>query len=171
MKRKLFYFFLVVCVIAVAVLILIKINGKKAANPPAAAHAGERYLYPDSRLTPGSVDPRATAECVCTPGYTASVRDVPLHARKEVFKEYGIDYPPPHGAYEVDHFIPLELGGSNDIKNLWPEPADPHPGFHEKDHVENYLHHEVCSGRMTLREAQEEIRIDWYKVYTNLPRK
>jgi hypothetical protein len=33
----------------------------------------------------------------------------------------------------VDHLDPLELGGFNDIKNLWPEPVDPWPGSYEKD--------------------------------------
>ncbi len=26
-------------------------------------------------------------------------------------------------AHEVDHLVSLELGGSNDIRNLWPEPS------------------------------------------------
>jgi hypothetical protein len=28
----------------------------------------------------------------------------------------------------VNHLIPLEPGGSNDIKKLWPQLADPRPG-------------------------------------------
>jgi len=70
--------------------------------------------------------------------------------------------------YEVDHFIPLELGGSNDIKNLWLEPAEPKPGFHEKDIVENCLHYQVCFGNESLQKAQEEIRSDWYSVYQRI---
>jgi hypothetical protein len=61
------------------------------------------------------------------------------------------------GAYEVDHLVSLELGGSNGIANLWPEAAEPRPGFHEKDRYENYLHAEVCAGRMPLQEAQRRI--------------
>ena len=56
-----------------------------------------------------------------------------LRARKEqVYAEYGI-VSHTTGEYEVDHFVPLELGGSNDISNLFPEAASPKPGFHEKD--------------------------------------
>jgi len=62
------------------------------------------------------------------------------------------------GQYEVDHLIPLELGGSNAIANLWPEPA---PGYHAKDRVETVLHHRVCDARGGLIKAQEAIAADW----------
>jgi hypothetical protein len=59
---------------------------------------------------------------------------------------------------ELDHLIPLELGGSNDLSNLWVEAGSiPNP----KDAVENRLHDEVCSGRMSLRAAQLAISTDW----------
>ena len=90
--------------------------------------------------------------------------------KKKVFKEYGISYPPIRGAYEVDHFIPIELGGSNDIKNLWPELAEPRPGFNEKDTVEEYLHNQVCSDVISLEKAQELIRQDWLVVYQQYQR-
>ena len=61
----------------------------------------------------------------------------------------------------MDHLVPLELGGSNDIGNLWPEVAEPRPGFHEKDKVENYLHEQVCSGAISLKQAQAEIAGNW----------
>jgi hypothetical protein len=61
--------------------------------------------------------------------------------------------------------ISLELGGSNDISNLWPEAADPTPGFHQKDQVENYLHKQVCEGKLSLKQAQQEIATDWLRVY------
>ncbi len=74
----------------------------------------------------------------------------------------------PFGTYEVDHFIPLALGGSNDIGNLFPEAAEPKPGFKEKDVVEVYLHDEVCAGHVALSVAQEQIATDWLRVYENL---
>ena len=66
------------------------------------------------------------------------------------------------GAYEVDHFIPLEIGGSNDIKNLWLEPATPAPGFHQKDQFENFEHGQVCDREITAAEAQSRMVSDWY---------
>ncbi len=123
---------------------------------------------PDPACTPGDIFPTATAGEICTPGYTTQVRNVPVEVKDQVYAEYGIASHEP-GQYEVDHLIALELGGSNDIANLWPEPADPRPGFHEKDQVENYLHDEVCGGRMSLQQAQLEIATDWVAIYKNMP--
>jgi len=121
-------------------------------------------LYPDSDLTPGDVLTSNTS-IICQAGYTKTVRDVPLSLRKEVYAEYDVPYPAPAGSFEVDHFLPLELGGSNDIKNLWLEPA---PEFHEKDKVENYLHDQVCNHGMDIEEAQREIVTDWYAIYLQI---
>ena len=129
--------------------------------------AGAANLYPNATLTPGNALP-VDAKMVCQSGYSKSVRNVPETEKKQVYAEYGISYPQPTGSYEVDHFISLELGGSNDITNLWPEPALPTPGFHEKDKVENYLHQQVCNGSMSLKEAQREIATDWYAVYLKI---
>ena len=93
---------------------------------------------------------------------------MPDSVKNQAYAEYGI-LSHATGQYEVDHLISLELGGSNDIANLWPEPADPRPGFHEKDKVENYLHDQVCNGSMSLQDAQYKIANDWFTVYKTLP--
>jgi hypothetical protein len=124
--------------------------------------------YPDHACTPGAVFVDATMADTCVAGYTATVRNVSAKTKKQVFEEYGMTYPQPAGAYEVDHFIPLALGGSNDIANLFPEAASPLPGFHEKDVVEVFLQEEVCSGRATLGAAQKQISSDWLAVYKNI---
>ncbi len=114
---------------------------------------------PDPACTAGAVFPVATST-ICTTGYTTQVRDVPLSLKKQVFAEYGIDYSL-HSNYEVDHLISLELGGSNDISNLWPESYLIDSGSHTKDGFENYLHNKVCKGIISLAEAQREISTDW----------
>lgn len=124
---------------------------------------------PDPECTPGAIFAEATRERVCQAGYTATVRKVPDSLKKKVFKEYGISATQPFGSYEIDHFIPLAIGGSNDIANLFPEAADPFPGFHEKDLVENYLQHEVCLGHIEIGAAQRVIAADWVKVYETIP--
>lgn len=131
------------------------------------AKADPLNLYPKPKLTPGDLL-TTDASIVCQKGYSKSVRNVPVSEKRQVYAEYNTSYPQPQGENEVDHFIALELGGSNDIKNLWLEPANPVPGFHEKDKVENYLHNQVCSGNMSLEEAQKEIVTDWYKVYLSI---
>lgn len=122
----------------------------------------------DKACTPGAIFADATLQQICTPGYSSSVRNVSTETKDQVYAMYGITS---HftGQYEIDHLISLQLGGSNDIANLWPEIADPRPGFHEKDKVENYLHQQICDGKMSLAKAQELISTDWHLVYNEMP--
>jgi hypothetical protein len=83
----------------------------------------------------------------------------------EVYAAYGVPYPERSGTYELDHLIPLELGGDNENANLWPEPASPTPGFHQKDALEDALHGLVCSGQLMLGAAQQDIATNWYAAY------
>ncbi len=126
---------------------------------------------PDPACTPGDlIKPLVTKADICKPGYATSVRSVPDSEKNAVYAEYGITSHA-SGQYEVDHFVSLEIGGSNDISNLFPEAASPKPGFHEKDKVENYLHDQVCSGAMTLQTAQIAIATNWLDVYNSMPSK
>jgi hypothetical protein len=45
---------------------------------------------------------------------------VPAWLKKQAYAEYGITQYK-SGDYEVHHSIPLSLGGSNSIRNLWPQ--------------------------------------------------
>ncbi len=123
---------------------------------------------PDRECSPGAIFESATLEQICVKGYTKTVRNVSASLKKKVYAEYSISYPQPTGSYEADHIIPLELGGSNDISNLFPEAKDPSPGFKEKDLVENYLHNEVCLGKIPLDLAQKEIANNWLPIYLSL---
>ena len=124
---------------------------------------------PDPACTPGALLATGTKDAICQPGYAGSVRNVPTSEKNQDYAEYGIASHTP-GQYEVDHLVSLELGGSNDISNLWPELASPKPGFHEKDQVENYLHSQVCSGAIALKDAQVEIATNWLAVYNQMPK-
>ena len=123
---------------------------------------------PDRACTPGSVFAGATVGKICVSGYSKSVRSVSTKLRKQLFAAYGIAYPPATGAYELDHLIPLAIGGDNSAANLFPEAADPKPGFKEKDVVEVYLQEEVCAGQVDLAAAQRQIAADWTAVYNLL---
>jgi hypothetical protein len=84
---------------------------------------------------------------------------------RSVFKAYGIERPPP-GAYEIDHLISLDLGGSNDPRNLWPEPVTGLKwNARVKDSLEKKHHDEVCRGSINLTVAQQAIAGDWIAAY------
>src|SRR3989440_12858245 len=137
--------------------------GKQTKTAGCVAHGG----LPDSACTPGAIFANATVQEICTSGYSSSVRNVPTSEKDQAYAEYGITHHSP-GQYEVDHLVSLELGGSNDIANLWPEAASPTPGFHQKDQVENYLHDQVCSGAISLKKAQSEVATNWLAVYNTM---
>ena len=126
-----------------------------------SAALGAQGLRPDPKLTPGATVAVTVAQ-ICTPGYSATVRNVPQKIKVLVFFEYKI---PQSGRYEVDHLISLELGGSNSILNLWPQTYALPYGAHQKDNLENYLHRQVCSGKMSLADAQHDIAMDWIAAY------
>ncbi len=125
--------------------------------------------YPDPLLTPGDTLP-ATVEEICISGYSKTVRAVTSATRKQVYASYGID-PATYGEHELDHLIPLAIGGSNEPANLWPEPDRTSFGFRDKDRLENTLRSLVCSGRLNLAQAQREIAADWYAAYRNYVKK
>ena len=140
-----------------------------APTPSATATGTLRWrgnvALPDHRLTPGAVFSGVTGSQVCTSGWAAAHRDVPEQVRYAVFAEYGLPYRV-HAAYEVDHLIPLELGGSNSIRNLWPQPeGGSRPGYPAKDRLEDRLHHLVCGGALALATAQHAIAANWWAAY------
>jgi hypothetical protein len=141
------------------------------AAPPLSNYDPARAARPDPKLTPGDVFKDAGKDDVCTPGWSHEHRRVTESERERVYAEYPdsqrtcacVDGSP--ACCEVDHLIPLELGGSNDIKNLWPQPNLPKPGDKEKDRLENTLHELVCNGTISLADAQNCIASDWVKCW------
>ena len=107
---------------------------------------------------------------MCVTGYSSSVRDVPDSESEAVYARYGVVHVP--YAHEVDHLVSLELGGSNSIRNLWPEPYAGRWGARTKDVLENKLHDLVCSGSIQLSYAQRIEAANWvaaYKRYVGAP--
>ena len=108
-------------------------------------------------LTPGVLNPDVTqatiAATICRHGWTKTVRP-PVSYTNELKAKgllaYRLRGPP--SAYQEDHLISLELGGDPvDPRNLWPEP---YPRAAAVDAIENELNHKVCSGELTLADAQ-----------------
>ncbi len=108
-------------------------------------------------LTPGVLNPAVTQATIrttiCRRGWTRTVRPPvsytnALKARQ--LARYRLRGPP--SAFQEDHLISLELGGNpTDPRNLWPEP---YPRAAAVDRIENELNDRVCSGSLTLAEAQ-----------------
>ena len=124
-------------------------------------------ILPDRDLTPAthSITFDVTVRDLCVPGYTKKVRRVPAEMKREVYREYGIRVHGP-GDYEVDHLVPLELGGSNSIKNLWPESHRTSPwNAQVKDTLEGKLHELVCSGQLDIKTAQQAIASNWIEAH------
>jgi hypothetical protein len=99
------------------------------------------------------------------PGYLKKVRNAPKAIKDQVYRNYGISARNV-GDYKIDHLIGRELGGSNSIANLWPESISPQPlNAHAKDKLEQKLHQLVCSGRIPVQRAQQEIATNWLAAY------
>ena len=125
---------------------------------------------PDSLKTPGAARD-ITVQELCSTSTRPYRETMERDAKKEAYRRYELEgncdgyCSGPEGC-EVDHLIPLELGGANDIRNLWPEPFDGTVwNAHVKDRLETFLHRQVCENDMPLRQAQNEIASNWIDAY------
>ena len=73
-------------------------------------------FLPIPKLTPGDVFDVAV-EDICRPGYLKKVRAVTKALREEACRNCGVAWHQP-GGYQLDHLIPLSIGGSNSLRNL-----------------------------------------------------
>jgi hypothetical protein len=132
----------------------------------------------DSTRHPGAVNPDVTPEnlnqTICVNGFTKGIR--PPESYTSALKRQQLadeSLPGNPSDYEEDHLISLELGGApKDPENLWPEAwekrgsalASPGMGAESKDKVENETNHLVCSGALSLSDAQTRIASDWHQL-------
>jgi hypothetical protein len=132
-------------------------------NRPAFAQKAIRLL-PDKLLTPGATHPVDLAE-VCSRQEEDLDPAVSVSVRQVVFQEYGMNVAKEDG-YQVDYLINPQLGGTNEVRNLWPEPYGSTVwNAHAKDALEDRLHHMVCDKQIDLASAQREIATDWIAAY------
>ena len=140
-------FVLVVLVVAAVVVVFAHGHGH-----------GAHSILADPVRTPGVVNPDVTQadihSTVCRHGWTDTIRPPTSYTnalKAKQMRQYG-----EAGSlsdYQEDHLISLELGGHpTDPRNLWPEP---YPRASEVDKMENELNAQVCSGELTLAEAQQ----------------
>jgi hypothetical protein len=108
-------------------------------------------------LTPGVLNPAVTpatiASTICRHGWTRTIRPPVSYTnglKAKGLRQYRLRGPP--SAFQEDHLISLELGGDPvDPRNLWPEP---YPRASAVDRIENDLNHRVCTGSLSLADAQ-----------------
>jgi hypothetical protein len=112
----------------------------------------------------GAIDPAITQAnartTICRLGYTKTVRP-PKEWTQDVKHRLLVEQKLPGSVkdYELDHLVPLELGGApRDPANLWLQRWD---DARKKDEQEAALRKAVCGGRLTLEQAQERIRLKW----------
>jgi hypothetical protein len=156
---------------------------------------------PNPGVTPGEADPAVTQanvqQTICRSGYTSRVRRTTQAMVSQVFAAYSLPLEW-RSDFEVDHLIPLELGGADTIRNLWPQPYCPTKkeraaancgvkpaayglqqrsicapcfGAREKDVVETTFKRRVCRGLMKLVDAQQRIAKNWYAEYLKIGRR
>ena len=131
------------------------------------------YPLPDPRCTPGGIDRSVTVETLRNPQWrTKCIRDCETSEKEKhvAYTWYNINRPQvntrENQICELDHLVPLELGGADGMGNIWPE-CGPNGAvlddryFRIKDRVENYLADEVKAGRMQLSDAQRGVAEDW----------
>ena len=118
------------------------------------------------------VTPQTIASTICVSGYTAMVRPASLYTngvKLKLLQTAGQD-PSRASEYELDHIVPLALGGHpRALDNLQ---LQPWPEARRKDRIEVKLQCLVCSGQISLADAQTAIASDWeaaYRRYASVP--
>jgi len=129
-----------------------------------SAQGQKQIAYvPDPKLTPGDALP-LTRDELCARAFHSNVPAIPISVKTEVFERYRISTAG-STSYQVDHLIPIRLGGSNSVRNLWPQPLSGEWNHALKNRLERRLRRMVCNGKLTLEAAQREIASDWIKAY------
>ena len=120
------------------------------------------YHMPDPSLTPGAtID--VTSDDLCASGFRSPARKIPVSVKGQAFSKYSLAANAVGD--NVDNLIPTSLGGSNSIKNLWPQPLSGRWNYYLKNKLERRLRKMVCRGELDLKKAQEEIATDWVRAY------
>jgi hypothetical protein len=123
-------------------------------------------LIPNRALTPGVARLVAREDVCAMEGEENDPAGlIPASLQQEALREYGVTGSQAKD-FQLDYLIPPALGGTDDIRNLWPEPnSEAVWNARAKDALENRLRELVCGGRVDLPTAQHEIATDWISAY------
>jgi hypothetical protein len=141
-------------------------GGRKVwTGKPSVLSLQEEAIVPNRTLTPGAVR-RVTLKEICSSTDNDLDPTVPSSTERAVLQEYGLPSNAPSRNYQIDYLVNPQLGGTNDIRNLWPEPySNARWNAQAKDELERHLHQMVCNRTVDLTVAQREIATDWIAAY------
>ena len=124
------------------------------------------FSLPNRALTPG-VTRSVELGAVCSAKEDEDLDpEVPQETQKAVFREYGISMERSAKDFQVDYLISPQLGGTDDVRNLWPQSyKETRWNAQAKDVLERHLSQMVCEKKITLAQAQHEIASNWIAAY------
>jgi hypothetical protein len=123
-------------------------------------------LLPNTKLTPGAVRSVDLVDLCHASDDDDLDPAVPIPTQMRVFYEYGLSATESKKNFQVDYLINPQLGGVDDVRNLWPQPYNsPEWNARAKDSLERHLHQMVCEKKIELADAQREIAVNWIDAY------
>jgi hypothetical protein len=118
------------------------------------SHADSYPTSPDLQMTPGALCQSATRF-----RYPEKIayceRNVDSETKKQIIQDYDRRFgyriqQMPRSQFKIDHFIPLCMGGSNTIDNLWPQHQSV---FEITDPLEPVLCGKMAEGKLLQKDA------------------
>jgi hypothetical protein len=119
---------------------------------------------PDAKLTPGSVVVTNVDTVCALPQHGRVNNAISFPMQAAVWQEYGYTTPSKQHKYQLTYLVPVDLGGGTDIANIWPI-AIKGAGFYQKTQTDHVMRELVCRRDVSLGDAQQVIRTDWYAAW------
>ena len=148
------------------------VAGCATTPPPRPPAVAEPAIAEAQKAPAGAINEDVTQaniqQTICVPGWTATVRPSTSYTnglKAKLLRDQGLRSSDA-AKYELDHFIPLSLGGHpRKPENLWLQLWDGIWGAKAKDRLEVKLKTLVCKGELTLQSARDAIARDWIAAF------
>jgi hypothetical protein len=117
---------------------------------------------PNNLYTPGKAD-KVDVKRLCAADFDAAAKPLSAWQKNEALTRYGVRPESFNG--DLEHLVPVTLGGTNDPDNLYPFHAQGEYTVEAKQRLAAKLHELVCDGKISLKQAQDVFKKDWTKGY------
>ena len=117
---------------------------------------------PNNMYTPGKAD-KVDVKQLCAETFETSVKPMADWQKNTTLERYGVR--PESFSGDLEHLVPVSLGGTNDPENLYPFHAQGEYTLEAKQRLAAKIHELVCDGKMSLKQAQDIFKKDWTKGY------